>query len=113
MMMAKSIKFTNDTYLDSSSIVKGKKSLNNFLFTKCQEHWIDATDVDDFLSKFQQLEGYKIHMGWANIGSAYAFFGFYQTYNNGYGKVLLMSAWKTYLCTLNNGTWSIGEISII
>lgn len=110
--MAKVIKLKNDMYLDSSSVVKGQKSLNSYLFTTCKEHWIEATDINDFLSKFQKLEGYKVHMGWATIVNAYAFFGFYQSYSKGYGKVLLMSTFRTYICTLNDGIWTTNEVSL-
>lgn len=114
--MSKSIKLKDDVLLDSCSIVHNRKLLSEFLnkFTSIITFREQKTyeSIYEFLEDFKTFEGYKIHVGYIIFsGENGIFIGFHQTYLNGYGKVLVLSTWHSYVCHLNNGNWTISNIT--
>lgn len=110
--MAQSIKFKNNTYIDSSEITHSHDTIKTLLNVLNIHQSINYADLDAFLNAFKTFRGYAVHVGYVSINNVNGFFiGYYQSYANGYGKVIVLTAWNNYICQLNNGTWNISNIS--
>lgn len=114
--MAKSVKLTNDTYLDTSSITWKRINLDDIirpLYGTIVSHPVKGyNSITDFLNEFKTFTGYKTHIGYITIGGQNAmFFGYLQTYLNGYGRVIVYGTYNTYSYQLNNGTWNGADMS--